>query len=122
MSEWPAHVFPAELRAEERELTAKISELSERCLYAGWLGECEYEVWDMAVHGIRPNPHNPQFAWGHCGEAELVPMVEAIASFARSIGRWVVWDDEIPADMAVRAVPLAEWEEMFNAWKAARGA
>ena len=117
MDEWPAWRFPLGLTAEERELTAKISELSERCYYAGWLHDCEYEIWSMAVNGIPKNRNDPQLAWGHCSPDDLATAVEEIASLARSIDRWVVWDDAIDADMAVRAVDLTRWVEMFGAWE-----
>jgi len=114
--------YPQDLTADERALAQAMSDVSEGCFYAGWLGELEYSLWDLATNGAAAaslNPAASKFAWGHCGADELEALLATAIDLAQQCKRWIVWDGDMATDALtkVRAVDLDDWLVMFAAWE-----
>jgi hypothetical protein len=66
------------LTPEEHHLRDLMSEISERCWYAGWMGNTEFQVWRLATEGG---------SWGVSTALELVGELEAVRTLAEELDR-----------------------------------
>lgn len=99
------------LTPEEHRLRDLMSEISERCWYAGWEGGTEYEVWRLATEGGR---------WGDSTALELARELEAIRTLAEELNRWIVWREPMQEGSDHEAMNLAAWRQRYEAWKTSR--
>ncbi len=91
-----------------RRLAFFMSELSEKCWYAGWMQGTETDLWHHVSHGP-----------GEWGMGETVDASECaqLRELHEACGGWVVWDDGV----GERFVTTSEWCERLSAGKAPRG-
>lgn len=88
------------LTLEEAGLARLMSDVSEDCYAAGWMSDCEYDIWRLVTEGG---------AWGMCSADDL-PQLAIIRVHAERIDRWIRWNkDGGPDDGYYLAVPLGEW-------------
>ena len=99
------------LTPEEHRLRDLISEISERCWYAGWETTTEFDVWRLATEGGR---------WGRSSSTELADELDVIRSFAEEIDRWIVSRTPEIHDSDHEAIVLADWLTRYAAWRASR--
>lgn len=91
----------AELTSEQWNLYQLMSDISEECYAAGWMGGCERGIWAMVVGDAD--------SYGMCSALELP--LDALRVYAEHIGHWIVWDG--PPSSGPRPVPLDEWRRMY---------
>ena len=75
-----------------------MSDISEECWCAGWLGGNEYDIWQVLHHGESPlaNRHpNPR----------LLRLCQALSV---EIGGWIIWTD------SPQFVPMPQWLAMVD--------
>lgn len=79
-----------------------ISYLSEDCWCAGWLIDCEHQLWDAATR-------SGDFEWG----LGVVPRryLDTLLGLAEASRQWVEWTDD-----GARPVPLNEWIVRHIEW------
>ena len=82
-----------------RVLEQLMSDLSESCWCAGWLTECEVEIWELLA-GRR------QKGWGMEDRAGIHDDLVQIAAMAVLAGAWIVWG---PNDPDPSPVDLQAW-------------
>lgn len=96
-----------ELQGRERwhALASMMSEVSEDHYCAGWLVDLEYELWEIITEKNRP------FGFGYIDPGKLL----AIASLARELGGWIVWQhNDDPEKSGERFVTFEEFEPMYE--------
>lgn len=83
-----------------------ISNASEDCWCAGWLTDCEHQLWDAATR-------SGEFEWG----LGVVPRryLDTLLGLAEASRHWVVWRDG-----GVKSLPLSEWIELHIEWSRMR--
>jgi hypothetical protein len=86
--------------AEQEQLSAYMSELSEHYYCAGWLNDLEYTLWAMICGDSK------SFGLGHVREAELAELTR----LALQCGGWIYFDDETWETY----IPLAEWMRRYR--------
>jgi hypothetical protein len=89
----------ARLQPLEHALYTCMSQLSEEVYAAGWLVDCEYDLWRLAHHGG---------TWGFSCACGLALDLSALRELAGHTGTWIVWRKE-PV-----AVPLEEWLPLYE--------
>lgn len=83
-----------------------MSQISETCYCAGWMADCEFDIWRLATEGGD---------WGLC-DASYLPELAIIRTHAESIDRWIVWNESNDKDAPFyKAIPLNEWRPMYDA-------
>lgn len=82
-----------------------ISNASEDCYCAGWLGDCEHYLWD-AAHG------EGAFEWGMGSVPRKT--LDAMLELSKECGQWVRWVE----DVGVQPIGLDEWEKLHTEWRA----
>lgn len=84
-------------------LVELISEASEEYWCAGWLSNCEYELWARAEQCRRTGKCSP---WGLATWQSTTETVRDIIEVSDAAGVWAMWNpDEGPVE-----VPLDEWK------------
>lgn len=86
-----------------------ISNASEDCYCAGWLIDCEHELWEAAT---KPG----DFDWG-MGDVPRLTLDTMLGLSAQCRG-WVRWVEDVGAQF----IPLTEWLTLHEEWIAARAA
>jgi hypothetical protein len=81
-------------------LAGRISDLSEDAYAAGWMHDCEYEIWREMQEGP---------GWYL---ASVPGEVEILAALSRMVGGWVTWD------RGPQFCPMSEWLTKYDAWLA----
>ena len=99
------------LTPEEHHLRDPMSEISERCWFAGWEDETEFEVWRLAAEGG---------SWGRSSAIELARELDVIRAFAEEIDRWIVWRTPETPSSDHEALVLVDWRERYAAWNASK--
>lgn len=82
-----------------------ISEISEKCWFAGWMDGTEFEVWRLATAGGE---------WGRGSAAGLEAELREATALARDLGVWLVWSDRVDCDQ--EPIGLMEWRGRYDAW------
>jgi hypothetical protein len=72
-----------------------MSQISEDCHCAGWLGECEYDIWHALHH---EDPWAPNFM-----DRRLLRLCKKVST---EIEGWIYWTD------SPQFAPMAQWLEM----------
>lgn len=83
------------------QLCSEMSEVSENCYCAGWMGDLEYSLWRMLN-----DPGDSGYGQDKFSDAKK----RRIASLAVAADGWWVWQDDGPV-----FVSLAEWEKEIQA-------
>lgn len=87
-----------------RLLGERMSDISERCWYAGWMLGTEYTLWQAVVEG--------PMAWGHdVITEEDIAVLKALADQADG---WIMFDDIGPQDELF--IPKEEWQRVYAIW------
>ena len=82
-------------------LARLMSEISEDCYAAGWMGGLEFALWAIVQGEAQPE----------YGEYVVLPeQVERLRYLSSRIGGWVAWSDEARGEIFV---PMAQWERMY---------
>lgn len=89
-----------DLNGPERDLAEYMSEISERCYYAGWMKNLEFVLWDATKKGKRIYGH------GEISEADI----KQLKHLSLNANCWIVFDDE----KEEIAIPLEKWENLFS--------
>ena len=89
---------------EVARLAEAMSEISERCWYAGWLKDTEFVLWSALQHGPKP--------WGH-GEITEAD-IRTLKALSEAVGGWVRWSDDGPEDEVF--VDGATWGRLYHEW------
>jgi hypothetical protein len=73
-----------DLTSQQHLLADFMSDISERCYYAGWMRNLEYVLWDALLHGQRKYGH------GTISQEEI----EALKDLSKAANAWIIFDDE----------------------------
>lgn len=76
-----------------------MSQISEDCFCAGWLGDCEYDIWQALQHGD-PWPTNRLVS------PRLLRLCQKLST---EINGWIYWTD------GPQFAPMAQWLTMVDA-------
>lgn len=89
-----------ELNKAAEQLRDLMSDISERCWYAGWLEGTEFVLWGAVTGGAR--------TWGHGTITEEdIARLEALSEIA---GGWIAWNDDRDEE---ECVPMEEWLDRY---------
>jgi hypothetical protein len=94
------------LTVEQQALRNLISEVSERCWYAGWLHDAEFDVWRLMTEGGE---------WGRCASGDLDGLLAEIRDLSERLGVWITWNDR-RKDCDHEPVSLGAWTKRFEVW------
>ena len=85
-----------------------MSEISERCWYAGWMLSAEYVLWQAVVEGPA--------SWGHgtISEADIA----TLKALWEEAGGWIMFDQFGPDDEVI--VANQRWREIYKIWATSR--
>ena len=101
-------LFPALTEAfevNEGLMPLLISELSEDIWAAGWLVDCEYELWVRVIQYREFGNCSP---WGLASSAILESKIEILDTAAEISQSWGVWGEE-----GAERIELQKWEDVF---------
>ena len=99
-----------DMNAKQRELYELMSDISEDCFCAGWMGGLEYSIWETLQDGDR------RYGMGEMDATQL----EQCRELSKELDGWVIWYDdsnesELPIDeWGPRFVPMADWLKMVE--------
>lgn len=96
------------LTPEEHHLRDLMSEISERCWFAGWEAAMEFDVWRLATEGG---------TWGRSSSTEVACELDVIRTYAEEIDRWIVLRRPEVRGSGHEALVLADWRARYAAWK-----
>lgn len=83
-----------------------MSQLSEDCYCAGWIGSLEYLLWTAVMNGPVET-----------GNWKVTQSdIERLRLLARRCGGWIVWDDVL---RAAKWLPIEDWLRQFDTYIAA---
>ena len=97
------------------DLYDRMSEISEDCHCAGWIGGNEYAIWNAMVNGDSGPAHRRM-------SARLLRRCQKLSA---ETGGWIFWAGSTagadqPQGMAgPRFAPMAQWLVMFEEWRRA---
>lgn len=81
------------------DLYDRMSEISEECFCAGWIGDNEYDIWNALQHSD-PSP----------GCRRMSPrLLRRCQQLSTEIGGWIYWAD------GPQFAPMAQWLMMVDA-------
>lgn len=89
------------LTDKQRELSDRMSDISDLCWFAWWMIGLEYQLWELVLLGPK------QICYA-------TPTIEEIANLKRlsdECGGWIVWRD---TDESETFVPMDEWLEIYH--------
>jgi hypothetical protein len=89
-----------DLTNEQLVLADFMSDISERCYYAGWEQNLEYVLWNSILNGPR--------SWGH-GEISKTD-IDFLENKSSEINSWIIFDNENEET----GISLSEWKEKFK--------
>jgi hypothetical protein len=89
---------------KQRALVDLMSDISERCYCAGWLGGLEYILWHMLTDPAASR----EFGMGVVEDEEIADL----RAISEEIGGWICWQHHAPC--GERFVPMAEWLKMVE--------
>ena len=78
-----------------------MSDISERCYYAGWMAGTEFVLWKTVVEG-------PQ-VWGHGTITE--EDIATLHHLAQTTGGWIAWDENTEETF----LPMPQWLQLYSA-------
>lgn len=88
------------LTGQQLLLADYMSDISERCYYAGWMQGLEYVLWDAVLHGERK--------YGH--DTISQKDIEILKELSNATNAWVIFDDETEETV----IDLNAWEQKFT--------
>src|SRR5687768_10007839 len=88
-----------DLTVDQRRLADLMSDLSERCYYAGWLKNLEYVLWDACINGER--------SFGH--DRITQQDIHQLMDYAQTYNCWIYNDKETEET----AIDLQLWRDVF---------
>lgn len=89
-----------DLTTQQRLLADAMSDISERCYYAGWMLDLEYHLWYAVVNG--------PIKYGH-GEVTDED-IRKLKLLSMECGCWIIFDD----DSEETAIGITAWKAMFE--------
>lgn len=89
-----------DLTSQQLILADCMSDISERCYYAGWMQNLEYVLWDALVHGQRQ--------YGH--DTISRQDIETLSDLFKTANAWIVFDDATEET----AMELEKWKQKFQ--------
>lgn len=92
-------------RAAQEALKSLMSDISERCYYAGWMFGTEFVLWQALVEGPR--------TWGHGTITE--EDIATLNDLAQRTGGWIAWDESTEETF----LPMPKWLELYSAHREA---
>jgi hypothetical protein len=104
-----ALIFDPRLTPDAHRLRDLISDISERCYYAGWMTDTEFHVWRLSTTGG---------TWGVSSAEELRDQLAELMRLATQLDRWIVRTESEKSNN--EAVSLAEWKWRYDDWKSIR--
>jgi len=82
-------------------LTGEMSDISEERYAAGWMSNCEYDIWQAL------NTPGSNSWWGLDDDVK-----KRLRELSDKCGGWIVWCDTYRGE---KWVPMAEWLKMYEA-------
>lgn len=90
-----------DLTPDQKVLSDFMSDISERCYYAGWMKNLEHVLWDAITSGQRK--------YGH---ADITSAdINTLKTLADKSNSWIIYDD----DLDETALDLNVWTSKFRA-------
>ena len=89
-----------DLTRQQQLLADFMSDISERCYYAGWMQNLEYVLWDSLINGERK--------YGHDNISKND--IDTLRDFSNKANAWIIFSDETEET----AVDLHEWKKKFQ--------
>jgi hypothetical protein len=89
-----------DLHPDERQLENLMSDISERCHFAGWMTDLEYVLWDAVINGPRKYGHSIITQYD----------IDDLVNLSKVCKAWIYFDDETEET----AINLDTWKLMFN--------
>ena len=90
----------SDLPTEQKTLAELMSDISERCQYAGWLLNLEYVLWDAIISGPRQ--------YGH--DTITQHDIDLLIKHRDKANCWIYFDDESEET----AIGIMDWEIKFK--------
>ncbi len=78
-------------------LMSIMSDISERCYYAGWMQHLEYHLWYAVLHGPM------RYGQDHITQEDITELKE----LANSCQSWIIFEEE------ERAIDLDQWIDVY---------
>ena len=89
-----------DLTGQQLLLANSMSDISERCYYAGWMKGLEYVLWNALRHGERK--------YGH--DSISKKDIETLRTLSKAANAWIIFDDETEETV----MDLNTWEQKFK--------
>jgi hypothetical protein len=90
-----------DLTLQQKHLAETMSDISERCYFAGWMLHLEYVLWNAIETGPRP------YGLGEITEEDI----GHLKSLAELTGCWIIFHDEFEE----MAIDLSSWKAVYQA-------
>lgn len=95
---------------KHKELARLMSDISEDCWFAGWMGGLEFSLWQ-----IMQNPDDRM----HGMALASIEDIERLRALSDEIGAWPAWCNDLGPDDAIdglylKWVPLDEWRRTYE--------
>lgn len=92
--------MPKELTMKQQKLSDFMSEISERCYYAGWMKNLEYVLWDALFTGQRK--------YGQ--DYITLQEIEVLKKLSKEANCWIIYD----STSGEAAIEKTLWEDKFS--------
>ena len=92
-----------DLTPEQQKLATYMSDLSEKCYTAGWIGNLEYVLWYAL--------HNGAFKFGQ--DTITQEEIEELKSLSQKCNGWIYFDD----DTEETAIDFVLWQKKYDKFK-----
>jgi hypothetical protein len=83
-----------------------ISDLSEQIWCAGWLVDCEFELWNRVQQYKKYGCSSP---WGLASSEAIQKDIEILSTASDLTQKWALWKEEGP-----ESIDLTSWEKIFQ--------
>jgi hypothetical protein len=93
-----------DLTSQQLLLADYMSDISERCYYAGWMQDLEYVLWDAVLHGERK--------YGH--DKISLKDVETLSDLSKAANSWIIFDDNTDETSINCKIGKKSSNRMFN--------
>jgi hypothetical protein len=90
----------ADLTPNQKMLTDFMSELSEKCYYAGWMINLEYVLWDAVINGER------EYGIDKITQADI----DNLTALSKLTKGWIYYDNHAEET----AISIDQWLEKFK--------
>ena len=89
-----------DLTTDQKVLAEFMSEISERCYYAGWMTNLEYVLWDTLISGPR------KYGQDTINQSDIIKLKK----YSDNAASWIYFDDKVEEI----GLSISEWTIKFK--------